>query len=565
MSGSTAGAPGDRAPLRVVDNSAMSKIDSDNVEVAALRAECDHLRTDNARLRSLLALAEAEPPQTAAPTPRAAIPSSDATVTAGSGVAAKLALYRTLFCGREDVFALRWQSKAGKSGYSPACAHEWDRGLCDKPTVKCAECTNRALLPITDAVLHDHLTGRHTIGIYPLLLDESCNFLALDFDKAQWRRDVAAFLAVCAQLRVPAYAEISRSGQGAHVCVFFAQAIPAAQARRLGSALLTNTTAPRHGRSRLLRPPLPRGHAAQGRLRQPHRAAPAGPTAQRGQERVRRRPASAAPDQWQLLSRRSVGGVLTSADSESALESALQEGGDALGERIALADEDQAPWTLPPSKRHPETRIQEPFPKALEVVSSNLVYVAKDALPQGMQDRLVRLAAFENPEFYRAQAMRLPTFAKPRLICCAEEIAGFIALPRGCLDDVLALLASYGIAAQPKDERFAGQPLEAAFAGELTAIQQEAALRRSWRTTAACSARRHRLRQDGRRRLAHRRARRQYPCPRDRRRSSWISGVSVLRLSFMFPLWRSVRSAAGACDRAAPSMSRSSSRSTRGA
>jgi superfamily II DNA or RNA helicase len=461
----------------------MSDVDGESAEAAALRAECDRLRAENARLRSLLAPAEAEPlpvcSQPTAPTPRAAAPSStsasDARVTSGSPVAAKLALFRTLFCGHDDVFALRWQSKGGRSGYSPACAHEWDRALCDKPSVKCAECPNRALLHITDEILQDHLTGRRTIGVYPLLPDESCHFLALDFDKAEWQRDVSAFRDVCAQLEVPAYVEISRSGEGAHVWVFFAQAVPAAQARRLGSALLTRATALRHevgldSYDRLFpgQDTLPKGGFG-NLIALPLQGQPRG----EGKSVFVDGDLRPAPDQWQLLS-----GVkrLTRAEVEAVLARALA-GGDALGERMALADADdgETPWTLPPSKRRPEPLIQGPFPSALEVVSSNLVYVAKDGLPQGMQDQLIRLAAFENPEFYRAQAMRLPTYAKPRLICCAEEIGGFIALPRGCLGDVLALLEQHGIATQLRDERCGGQLLEATFEGELTRPQREAA------------------------------------------------------------------------------------------
>ncbi len=309
--------------------------------------------------------------------------------------------------------------------------------------------------------------------MYPLLLDESCHFLALDFDKAEWRRDISTFCDVCAQLEVPAYAEISRSGEGAHVWVFFAQTIPAAQARRLGSALLTRATALRHevgldSYDRLFpgQDTLPRGGFG-NLIALPLQGQPRG----EGKSVFVDEDLRPAPDQWQLLS-----GVkrMANTDIEGALARALAEG-DALGERIAVADEDETPWTLPPSKRRPVNRIQGPFPKALEVVSSNLVYVAKEPLPQGMQDRLIRLAAFENPEFYRAQAMRLPTYAKPRLICCAEEIGGFIALPRGCLDDVLALLEKYGITAQLKDERFAGHALEAQFTGELTLAQRQAA------------------------------------------------------------------------------------------
>lgn len=459
----------------------MNNIDGESSEVAALRAECDRLRTENAHLRSLLAPTKNDPhasqhqPPLAA-VPMAAVPSppdTDASVTSDSPVAAKLALFRTLFEGRDDVFAVRWQSKGGRSGYAPACAHEWDRALCGKPKVKCAECPNRALLPVTDEVIRDHLTGRHTVGVYPLLLDETCRFLALDFDKAEWRRDVSAFIDVCAQFGVPPYVEVSRSGSGAHVWVFFAQAIQAVQARRLGSALLTQTTARRHevgldSYDRLFpgQDTLPKGGfgnlIALPLQRQPRDQ---GKSVFVGADL---RPAS---DQWRLLS--SVE-RMTTTDVEGALARALQ-GGDALGERIALPDDAETPWTLPPSGRRPEARIEGLLPDAIDVVSSNLVYVSKDGLPQGMQDRLIRLAAFENPEFYRAQAMRLPTFAKPRLISCAEEIASYIALPRGCLDAVVELLERHGIAPRLKDERCAGQPLGVAFAGELTAAQMEAA------------------------------------------------------------------------------------------
>src|SRR5665648_737456 len=137
----------------------MGNADGEMDDLTALHAECGQLRAENARLRSLLGLTETAPsPAKLAPTPPAivaAVPDptdSSAPVTSDSPVAAKLALFRKLFRGREDVYAVRWQSKAGRSGYAPACAHEWDRTLCDKPKVKCADCPSRALLPVTDEV-----------------------------------------------------------------------------------------------------------------------------------------------------------------------------------------------------------------------------------------------------------------------------------------------------------------------------------------------------------------------------------------------------------------------------
>jgi superfamily II DNA or RNA helicase len=326
---------------------------------------------------------------------------------------------------------------------------------------------------MTDEVVRDHLTGKHVVGVYPLLPDESCRFLALDFDKAEWQQDVGAFTRVCALFDVPPYVEVSRSGCGAHVWLFFSQAIPAAQARRLGCALLTQTTARRHevgldsydrlfpsqdtlpqgGLGNLIALPLQREARDAGRSVFVDDAF---------------RPIG---DQWRLLS-----GVrrMTATDVERALAKALSEG-DVLGERIPATDDAEQPWSLPPSGRRLEYMIEGPFPSAVDVVRGNLLYVGKEGLPQRMQDRIVRLAALDNPEFYRAQAMRLPTFAKPRLICCAEEIAGYIALPRGCLDELLEVLERHGIETRLQEERCAGRPLDVTFAGQLTSAQTEAA------------------------------------------------------------------------------------------
>jgi len=458
----------------------MGNADGEMDDLTALRAECEQLLAENAHLRSLLGLTETAPsPAKLASLPTALTatapnpPDTSAPLTSDSPVAAKLAHFRTLFRGREDVFALRWQNKAGRSGYAPACAHEWDRALCGKPKVKCADCPSRALLPLSDEVIRDHLTGRHTVGVYPLLPDETCHFLALDFDKAEWRQDVSAFTEVCRQFDVPAYVEVSRSGDGAHVWVFFDEAIDAARARRLGSALLTRATAQRHevgldSYDRLFpgQDTLPKGGFG-NLIALPLQREPR----DEGKSVFVDADFQPAPDQWRLLS-----GVMrmSTADVARALEKAL-DGADALGERIALDDGAEEPWTLPPSGRRAESLILGPFPDATDIVSSNLVYVSKAGLPQGLQDRLVRLAAFENPEFYRAQAMRLPTFAKPRLICCAEELPGYVALPRGCLDAALDLLQTHGIEPRLRDERTDGQPLDVTFHGELTPQQLEAA------------------------------------------------------------------------------------------
>lgn len=154
----------------------------------------------------------------------------------------KVALFRRLFRGRTDVYPIRWESKTlAKSGYSPACANEWRIGVCEKPRIKCGDCGSRLLIPLSDAVLYDHLAGKHTVGVYPLLEDDTCYFLAIDFDEAEWKEDARAFMQSCTELGVPAALEISRSGDGAHVWVFFAGRVPARDARRLGTALISHT------------------------------------------------------------------------------------------------------------------------------------------------------------------------------------------------------------------------------------------------------------------------------------------------------------------------------------
>ena len=160
----------------------------------------------------------------------------------------KIALFRSLFRGREDVYPRRFESvKTGKAGYSPVCGNEWVRGVCEKPRIKCGDCAHQRWLPVTDEVVRWHLSGSDdlgrpcVIGVYPMLLDERCLFLAVDFDDGDWAADSLAYLATCERAGIPAALERSRSGNGGHVWIFFAEAIPASLARKLGAHILTET------------------------------------------------------------------------------------------------------------------------------------------------------------------------------------------------------------------------------------------------------------------------------------------------------------------------------------
>ncbi len=153
----------------------------------------------------------------------------------------KVALFRRLFRGRTDAYPVRWETAKGRSGYSPACGNEWKVGVCNKPRIKCSDCDHRLLLPVTDQVIFDHLAGQHTVGVYPLLTDDTCCFLAIDFDEDAWREDARALILSCYELNIPAALEISRSGNGAHVWIFFSDPVPAHEARQLGAALISYT------------------------------------------------------------------------------------------------------------------------------------------------------------------------------------------------------------------------------------------------------------------------------------------------------------------------------------
>jgi hypothetical protein len=177
------------------------------------REAFEALQAENARLVALLeshGIAWPAPP--AAASPAAPIASVPAPAPASPGpslsTAEKVALFRRLFRGRTDVYPVRWEGKtSGKSGYAPACANEWRAGVCEKPRIKCGDCSHRLLVPLSDSVIYDHLAGKQTVGVYPLLEDDTCHFLAVDFDEADWQQDAQAFIQSCNELGVPAALE----------------------------------------------------------------------------------------------------------------------------------------------------------------------------------------------------------------------------------------------------------------------------------------------------------------------------------------------------------------------
>ncbi len=407
-----------------------------------------------------------------------------ATVTQQSSSKDKVNLFRDLFKGRDDVYPKRWEnSNTGKSGYSPACSNEWKPNVCEKPRIKCGDCQFRSFLPRSDQVIANHLAGTDNplnpkadfvIGVYPLMQDERCWFLAADFDKATWQLDVSAFASACKENNIPYSIEKSRSGKGAHVWLFFSDAVFAIDARKLGSYLLTQAmdkhpelgfesydrlfpnqdTLPKGGFGNLIALPLQKKPREQG-----------------NSVFVDDNFVGYA-DQWAYLSTIK---RITLNELNQLIEMAEQQNS-ILGVKLPINEEDGEPWKMPPSRKIKEISLYESLPKRVTITLGNQLFIDKSNLPTALQSRIIRLAAFQNPEFYKNQAMRLSTFDKPRIISCAEYYSQHIALPRGCQDELINLLGELKIKPVTRDERFSGNKIpDLQFLGQLTDEQTQAA------------------------------------------------------------------------------------------
>ena len=385
----------------------------------------------------------------------------------------KVRLFRSLFRGRADVFPTHWQNPRKRtSGYSPACTNEWVPGLCEKPRVKCP---NQAFQPVTDQVVLDHLQGRHVIGIYPLLEDETCWLLAVDFDKGEWESDVSVLRETCERLGLHAAVERSRSGNGAHVWFFFSEPVPAADARRLGSYLLTETmtlrhqmplssydrlfpnqdTMPRGGFGNLIA--LPLQHASR----------------EKGNTVFVNEAWDPYPDQWAYLA--SIPRIEPVVVEKLAREAS--ESGNVVG--VPVVDDVEldpdSPWIPRPSRQRRDRISREELPRSVRAVLAGRLFVEKEGLPPSLLNEIKRLAAFQNPEFYKEQAMRLSTALTPRVIGCAEELSRYVALPRRCRESLAELASDVGVELRIDDERTTGSDIDVEFHGRLSEEQERAA------------------------------------------------------------------------------------------
>lgn len=389
----------------------------------------------------------------------------------------KVRLFRSLFRGRADIFPVRFVSrKTDRPGFAPACSNKWQPGLCLLRTGgKCSDCLNQAFVSVSDQVIADHLQGHHVIGVYPLLEDETCWFLAVDFDKGSWKDDVVAFAETCRSVGIPVAVERSRSGNGAHAWFFFSAPVSANVARRMGCYLITETMGHRHELSmesydRLFpnQDTMPRGGfgnlIALPLQQEPRR---------QGNTVFIDDHVEPFADQWAYLASLQ----RTDPTTAEAIARDATRTGQVIGVRFSesFEQEDVVPWERMPSGAISPKLSLGPLPAVVNAVLAQRLYIEKVGLPSPLLNQLKRLAAFQNPEFYKKQRMRLSTAMTPRVITCAEELAQYISLPRGCTPGAEQLFGEHRIALRVKDQRQTGSRLEFTFNGELTAIQKEAA------------------------------------------------------------------------------------------
>jgi superfamily II DNA or RNA helicase len=443
--------------------------------LADLNAEVEE---SSARLAALRNEFAAEPPVQIVIPPKL----DSVMVAAPITNAAKVALFRSLFRGREDVFPRRWENaKKRKSGYSPACDNEWQYDLCEKKKgpdagrrATCGECRNQAFIAVSDEQVAKHLRGDQIMGVYPLLPDETCRILAADFDEKTWEEDVASFVETCNLHGVPVAIERSRSGNGAHAWFFFASPVPAVAARKLGCFLITETMARRHQLSM----------ASYDRLFPNQDTMPKGGFGNLIALPLQRQARDAGnsvfvdatfkpwPDQWAFLA----GVKRLDATFVHALADEASRCGQVIGVRMSDTqdEDDRRPWNRLPSGRLRRAVITDPLPPKVKAVLSQRLFIEKAGLPSPLLNQLMRLAAFQNPEFYKKQSMRLSTALTPRVIACAEDLPEHIALPRGCLSEAEALLRKHGATLDVEDKREEGSSVDFTFQGTLTPLQEQA-------------------------------------------------------------------------------------------
>ncbi len=437
-----------RSPSRAGD---VEPNDAIKVELAALRDQLGRLEAENARLQRLLKLSPGE-----AALPGAAqsgfFLTDPGPVDAKSPAAEKVAFYERLFGGRRDVYAVRWENAATRrSGWMPAVRGRWRKGV--RPGAG-------DYLPLTEQVLTAHLSGQLEIGLYPLLDNDQCHWLAADFDGQAAMLDALAYLKAARAAGASAALEVSRSGLGAHAWIFFAAPVAAATARQLGEGLLREAIALR-GRMDL---------ASYDRLFPSQDVLPTGGIgnliAAPLQGRCRRQGttvfldlATLEPfeDQWAYLS------SIARLSPQEVTRMARRLGTVAVGSAVERL------------RASTSTRIQVQAPPVVRARLTATLTVEGEGLPPALTAALKHAASMPNPVFYERQRRRASTWNVPRFLRSYDEtVTGELTVPRGLAARVEDLVGQAGSRLEITDDSTSGQPQAFSFAATLRADQQAA-------------------------------------------------------------------------------------------
>ena len=387
-----------------------------------------------------------------------------------------VALYSELFYGRQDVYAVRWENqKAGTHGYAPKCKNEWDRNICGKAMrIKgaCKKCVYKENQEITNATIQQHFTGTGVnalvMGVYPLLEDESCRFLAIDFDKGNWQEEILVAKRVYEEYGIKSYIERSRSGNGGHLWVFFTESIEAHIARKLGIKVL-ETAMNRNGISKFdsfdrLFPNqdhMPKG--GYGNLI----ALPL------QRQAVEKGNSVFVDDSFKMYASQTA--VLQNIERYSRMQiiDVLKQFPNVILSDVNDKEIEEEDKVLPWEKKKEEI-IPTDLPKYIDMVLYDRIYISKKKLHPFIKKKLIGLTVFHNPEYYLARNLRKSVQDIPMWIQCFEEDSDYLMLPVGVESTLVAICQSYNIQINVIDKRFSGKEIDVAFHGDLREKQLKA-------------------------------------------------------------------------------------------
>ena len=375
-------------------------------------------------------------------------------------------IFMNYFKGRNDVYPYLSIDKNNPNikYYIPACTNEWKNGVCNKTMgKKCKTCQYRENKPISKETIYKHMYGNYPIGIYPLLENDTCFFLSLDFDdkdsKKDIKSDVLAFASVCDKYEVPIAIERSRSGNGIHIWMFFDTNIKAITARKLGSLLLSKTmeisniSISSFDRMFPNQDTLPKGGYG-NLIALPFQNEPS----KYGNTLFIDRNFILIKNQMQYLS--SIH-KLTEIEVFEKIKQLSNETIDISHEIIDMQNE---------VKLKSKNNID--YPKSIKVILKDMVYIDKANLDGVVKNSFRRLATFANPEFYKKQKLRMSVYNVPMVIDCSKEDEKYLKLPRGTYNYLESLCNVNNIEIISKDERFVGNKIEVKFNGSLREEQQ---------------------------------------------------------------------------------------------